>query len=256
MLQEHPGDPRDDPGTVGSYGGDGEGGHGGLLRIGACGWLRRMLPQMRRDRIWQCDRWVGAAGQRRRIGRLTRSIIGLLLVGVTLAGCDSGNGQSTSTSGSPSPEDPILEPSEPFTRATLTLRDPDGDEMRMPVYVAAEPEQRARGLMDRDDLPPGSGMIFIFPEPVSSSFYMYRTRIPLSIAFLGEDGGVLAVQDMEPCALEDPADCERYNPGLPYRYALEVNQGFFDEAGFDDSWIVELPADLPLPGEPGARPGG
>jgi uncharacterized membrane protein (UPF0127 family) len=142
---------------------------------------------------------------------------------------------------------PALSPSEPFDVATLTLRGPDGAATEVPVYVAAEPAQRQRGLMDRDELPAGTGMVFRFPADSSGAFYMYRTRIPLSIAFYDAEGTVVDVLDMEPCPAEDPAACPRYRPDAPYRGALEVNRGFFADVGLTEGWTVEVPPELPPP---------
>ena len=57
---------------------------------------------------------------------------------------------------------------------------------------------------------------------------MKDTLIPLSIAFADADGTILSILDMDPCE-SDP--CEIYDPGVPYRSALEVNQGAFDDWG-------------------------
>lgn len=145
------------------------------------------------------------------------------------------------------PAAPALEPSEPFDLASLTLRGPEGEGLELPVYVAADATARSLGLMEREDLPDGTGMVFLFPSEADSAFYMYRTRMPLSIAFYGQGGRVLRVLDMQPCTAQDPAACERYNPGVTYSGAIEVEQGFFAEAGVAEGWTVELPSDLPEP---------
>jgi uncharacterized membrane protein (UPF0127 family) len=137
-----------------------------------------------------------------------------------------------------------LPPSEPFDRARITLRGPDGRAVEMPVYVAADGATRQRGLMDRDAFPSDAGMVFLFPERTTGAFWMHRTRIPLSIAFFGEAGDIVAVLDMEPCRAQDAAECDRYDPRVAYLGALEVNQGFFAEAGVGEGWTVDLPAEL------------
>jgi uncharacterized membrane protein (UPF0127 family) len=153
---------------------------------------------------------------------------------------------SAAPSGAVTPA-PDIEPSEPFSTSKLVLRSPDGGGREVPVYVAADGDQRGYGLMERDDLEDGTGMVFLFPRDTSGSFYMYRTRIPLSIAFVRADGTILSTLDMEPCPSEDPAECPLYSPGGSYRHALEVEQGFFESIGLDTSWTVELPDDLPTP---------
>jgi uncharacterized membrane protein (UPF0127 family) len=137
-----------------------------------------------------------------------------------------------------------LEPSEPFSRADIALVGPDGERIRVPVYVAATGEARSRGLMFREELPPGTGMIFLFPEPTNVGFFMKNTVMPLSIAWYGDDGVILVIRDMEPC----PGDpCPTYSPGATYTGALEVPQGLFADLGVNEGWTVELPEDLPAP---------
>lgn len=158
-------------------------------------------------------------------------------------------GPATSAAATPGPATPgapgSLAPSEPFSTAAVTLRSPDGEAVPMAVYVAADPEQRGRGLMEREDLPSDAGMVFLFPGVTRSSFYMYNTLLPLSIAFFDGDGRVVRVLDMDPCEAEQPDACTLYDPGTEYAGALEVNQGYFDAIGLREGWTVDLPADLP-----------
>ncbi len=135
-----------------------------------------------------------------------------------------------------------LAPSEPFDISSVVLRGPEGRTVEVPVYVADTPAERAKGLMFREHLPAGAGMVFIFPDLHTGAFHMKNTLIPLSIAFYGPDGMVRRVLDMEPCTAEP---CKLYDPDIAYTGALEVNQGFFDEIGLDGRWTVSLPADLP-----------
>jgi uncharacterized membrane protein (UPF0127 family) len=69
------------------------------------------------------------------------------------------------------------------------------------------------------------GMLFDFGEMVTVSFQMRETLIPLSIAFISNGKRILEIKDMEPLSEES------YDPAIPYRYALEVNQGYFGENG-------------------------
>src|SRR4030095_7699172 len=66
--------------------------------------------------------------------------------------------------------------------STVIVRIGTADPLR--VEVAATEEQRELGLMDRDRVPAGTGMIFVFPRAERGSFWMYRTRVPLSIAWV------------------------------------------------------------------------
>ena len=89
--------------------------------------------------------------------------------------------------------------------------------------LADTPETQQCGLSKRDALPADQGMLFVFPYPVTIAFWMKDTRIPLSIAFLDEQGRILALADM---AANDTRT--RHHPDMPYRYALETNLGWFE----------------------------
>ncbi len=123
-------------------------------------------------------------------------------------------------------------------------RDP---EIRISLEVAATPEERARGLMFRDSLDSDTGMLFVFGQPARSAFWMRNTLIPLSIAFLGENGEVLDVQDMEPLSEELHFSREAY------WYALETNRGWFaaHDVKVGDRLIICLP---PEPSGPSVEP--
>ncbi len=148
-------------------------------------------------------------------------------------------------SSAPEAEAPgTLQPSEPFDVAELTLRGPSGQAVRVPVYVAAAPSERRRGLMGRTQLPAWAGMVFLYPHPVRAPYHMKDMLIPLDIAFYDPQGKVVRVLDMDPCKA-DP--CPRYDPGVAFVGALEVNQGFFRQIGLREGWVVELPKGLPSP---------
>ena len=91
------------------------------------------------------------------------------------------------------------------------------------VYVARSAEERAQGLMHRRELPPDEGMLFVCGTRQVLSFWMKDTPLPLSIAFLHEDGTVLKVADLQ------PHDLEGESSEHAVRFVLEVNQGWFAE---------------------------
>lgn len=99
------------------------------------------------------------------------------------------------------------------------------DGVALELEVASTPAERARGLMFRPELPWNRGMLFVFEAETTAAFWMRNTSIPLSIAFIAADGTILDVKDMEPLD-ETPAP-----PAAPYRYALEVNQGWYAAHG-------------------------
>jgi uncharacterized protein len=107
------------------------------------------------------------------------------------------------------------------------------DTFRLTVEIAARDDQRARGLMERDDLPDDAGMVFLYDaeQPPEAGFWMYRTRIPLDIAFFDESGIIVAIRTMDPCPHADFGRCPTYEPGVAYHGALEVNRGWFAARG-------------------------
>jgi uncharacterized membrane protein (UPF0127 family) len=119
---------------------------------------------------------------------------------------------------------------------SLEIRTDDGV-VQVDVEVADEDDERTIGLMNRERLDPGAGMVFIWEEPLHATFWMKDTLIPLSIAFWNERERIVTILDMEPCEA-DP--CPSYDPGREFEGALEVNQGFFDEHGVEVGDTVEL----------------
>lgn len=91
--------------------------------------------------------------------------------------------------------------------------------------VAATPEQRERGLMYRESMPANAGMLFLFDEKAGHCFWMKNTNLPLSIAFLADDGSIVNIEDMAP-QTED-----NHCPRAAVRYALEMNKGWFAQKG-------------------------
>ena len=114
--------------------------------------------------------------------------------------------------------------------------------LELSVEIAETAEQRRIGLMGRKSLPQDEGMLFLYakPRPGSSPFYMFRTLIPLDIAFFDAQGNIVAILQMQPCDAPVADDCKRYPPGVPYRGALEVNQGLFAAWGVKVGDRVEL----------------
>lgn len=91
--------------------------------------------------------------------------------------------------------------------------------------VADDERKRAIGLMYRESLAPNHGMLFVFREKAGHCFWMRNTLIPLSIAFLDDDGTIVNVEDMAPRS--EDSHC----PKRPVRFALEMEQGWFGKRG-------------------------
>ncbi|MBL1269278.1 MAG: DUF192 domain-containing protein [Halomonas sp.] len=114
---------------------------------------------------------------------------------------------------------------------------------RLEVEVAETASQRQRGLMGRESLPENSGMLFRFEseQSANNAFWMYRTLIPLDIAFIDSDGRIVAINTMQPCESSSPSDCPSYPAGAAYHSALEVNGGYFAERGIKVGDCVSIP---------------
>jgi uncharacterized membrane protein (UPF0127 family) len=93
------------------------------------------------------------------------------------------------------------------------------------VEVATTPSERERGLMERTQIPANGGMLFKFEQAAPHCFWMHNTPLPLSIAFIDEQGRIANIADMQPQT--DTLHCAR----TKVRYALEVAQGGFARRG-------------------------
>ena len=107
------------------------------------------------------------------------------------------------------------------------------DTVRLVVEIADSDSEHGYGLMDRSVLDQNSGMLFLYDATQDSTrgFYMFRTRVPLDIAFIDSVGVIRSIMAMTPCEREQPGFCTSYIPGIRYSAALEVNQGFFEKRG-------------------------
>lgn len=92
---------------------------------------------------------------------------------------------------------------------------------RIDAQVAQTPEQRQIGLMFRREMPQHEGMLFVFEQPGVQCFWMKNTRLPLTAAFVADDGTIINLADMKPMTTD--AHCSL----RPVRYVLEMNQGWF-----------------------------
>lgn len=93
------------------------------------------------------------------------------------------------------------------------------------AQVARSNEERATGLMHRKEMPQHEGMLFVFDQPTQQCFWMKNTLLPLSAAFVADDGTVVNVEDMKPQTLDSHCSTR------PVRYVLEMNQGWFAKKG-------------------------
>jgi uncharacterized protein len=120
---------------------------------------------------------------------------------------------------------------------TVTIHASCGEKVRVRVEIADNPVRRYIGLRGRGSLPEDRGMLFVFPAEAPRTFTMANTPIALSIAFIDSESRIIDIQDMEPLDDEPPG----YVSAEPAQYALEVNQGFFEERGVRVGDRVVLP---------------
>lgn len=111
---------------------------------------------------------------------------------------------------------------------------------KVTVEIASTESQRQQGLMLRQSMPEDAGMLFLFPADTTVGFWMHNTYIPLDIAYIDASGKVLEVRSGQ------PLDDTPLTPKGPYRYTLEVNQGWFARHGLGPGASVVLPANLPV----------
>jgi len=125
------------------------------------------------------------------------------------------------------------------------------DTIPLRVELAVKPEQKSMGLMERRRLAEDAGMLFVYDstQPPQAGFWMYRTRIPLDIAFADSAGVIRAIRSMVPCPTDVAQGCPTYTPDVPYQYALEVNAGYFARHGIAVGDAILL-KDLPAPAPP------
>ncbi|WP_228735934.1 DUF192 domain-containing protein [Marinobacter sp. LV10MA510-1] len=90
-------------------------------------------------------------------------------------------------------------------------------------------EQRRIGLMGRETLEERSGMLFNYGslQPAENSFWMRNTLIALDIAYVNEQGTIMAINRMEPCESVAAFNCPTYPAGAEFVQAVEMNAGFF-----------------------------
>jgi uncharacterized membrane protein (UPF0127 family) len=91
--------------------------------------------------------------------------------------------------------------------------------------AATTPQSRTVGLMYRERLAPNHGMLFVFEEKSQQCFWMRNTVVPLTIAFIEDDGTIAQLADMAPKT--EVSHCSQ----KPVRYALEMEQGWFAKRG-------------------------
>lgn len=103
------------------------------------------------------------------------------------------------------------------------------------VQLAQDFEQRQIGLMWRKEMPQNEGMLFVFEQPAMQCFWMRNTPLPLTAAFVSDDGSIVNLADMKP--LNDDSHCSK----KPVRFVLEMNQGWFAKRNIQAGYKLSGP---------------
>jgi uncharacterized membrane protein (UPF0127 family) len=117
---------------------------------------------------------------------------------------------------------------------------------RYTVEIADDEEERARGLMFRDQLAADHGMLFIHEQEGPQSYWMKNTRIPLDILYFDNARKLVSQQrNVPPCTLGD--GCPPYPSDAPARYVLELNAGEAERLGLADGTVMSFGPGIEAP---------
>ena len=127
----------------------------------------------------------------------------------------------------------------PTTDLTIKI---DDSSHELVVEIADDGEERAQGLMCRETVPIGTGMLFVFQQSFSLNFWMFNTYQPLDILYLDESRQAVRAVRMEPCPRPEgyerdawSSECSivasAYGSGTPALYALELPAGWLESIG-------------------------
>src|SRR5215204_1577485 len=182
-----------------------------------------------------------------RVAALTLLLASLLLL-VSCGGGDSGDNSdapeetaektaeksappattTTETTTAPTPAAPPSEEAKAEQPTfTLALINSLGQLVEVEVEIADEREEQERGLTGRTELAEHAGMLFVFDREWRPNIWTKHTQIPISVAFINGQGNIVDIHDREPLD-ETPRP-----PAAPVKFALMVNQGFFEERGVE-----------------------
>lgn len=119
---------------------------------------------------------------------------------------------------------------------------------RFHVELAADEPARQRGLMHRESMPAGHGMLFVFPRQEPLAFWMKNTLIPLDILYFDSERRLVSVaREVPPCR---SLSCPVYPSRAPAQYVLELNSGLAREIGVQTGDELVFSPGIPMLGEP------
>jgi uncharacterized membrane protein (UPF0127 family) len=128
-----------------------------------------------------------------------------------------------------------------FPEVRFRLTSADGRSVDWCALLAATEAARQQGLMQQHDLRGYDAMLFRFDAPSTEAFYMFRTVLPLSIAWFDGRGAFVSSTPMDPCTSTGPAACPVYPASRPYRVAIETTQGGLEHLGAVAGATLSLP---------------
>jgi len=117
----------------------------------------------------------------------------------------------------------------PGPPARLTLSEvrqvtlPNGAHINAEVMI--HPDDMARGMMFRDALPDGEGMLFIHPRPGRYGYWMYNVRIPLDIIWMDDERRIVEIAAETPPCLGEASQCPSYGGTMDSQFVLELGGG-------------------------------
>jgi uncharacterized membrane protein (UPF0127 family) len=136
---------------------------------------------------------------------------------------------------------------EGFATAMVEITKVDGTVCEVCMWLADSGGGRGQGLKGVTSLGTPEGMAFIWEEPTASTFFMFETVTPLSIAWFAEPaadgdagGSLVSTANMEPCPAEKSAGCERFQAAGDYVLAIEVFQGDLASIGITEGATARL----------------
>jgi len=159
--------------------------------------------------------------------RLRRSSLIALIVIVGCAAAEDMSGGGEATLGVRAPGTSEPRPADGYAWVIF-----GADTVR--AEVAATADERAQGLMYRDTVPDGTGMLFVFPDNLVRAFWMANTYVALDIAYMDPSFRVVDIVQMEPLITDS------YPSSAPAMYGLEVRQGWFEEQGIEVGAQAEI----------------
>lgn len=172
-----------------------------------------------------------------RVSGVMRSVIALVVCVSAVAACGGDESQSPSLSSVIIPATPASPVG--FDRKVAVATGAEGT-VTMCLWVADTAERRSVGMMGSDSFGDADAMVFVADAPTSGRFWMWNTRIDLSIAFFDGDGLFLDAFDMTVCQADNSDECARYDTPSGYLMAIESAVGDLDRLGLTSGSSVVL----------------